>query len=1705
MLLPVGVGTVAHGLVIDPDHSQPLLDPLLQPKFVNALPNPLIPGFILTPDKTNPLYDYYEVSARQIVQQTGLVDEVTRLPLSTTFWGYGDARLGATTGLHTYPGPTFEIRSNFPSRVRWLNELPTTNLFPIDSTISCGNPAGVPCPSVAIVTHVHGAHVQGDSDGGPLGWFSPGFAQVSPFWDPNPYGLPGTYSYPNTQEAATVWYHDHAQRFTHTNVWAGLAGFYLIRDANEDALQLAGTLPKYPYEVPIAIQDRNFYANGALAIPDMPVRNLLSPLCGTMIDPVTGLPVVNPATCPVVNDPTTGLPIPSITPELFGNMMLANGLIWPKLDVEPRVYRLRLLNGCDSRTVIMKFSNGMSFYQIGTEQGFLQAPVAQTQIVLMPGERVDVLVDFKTAVAGSQVILQNIGLDAPFMGFPLDPLLVANPATTGQIMAFNVNVPLSATPDTANPATIASLRATPIAPLVATAAAPRKLALMEMVDLYGRLLLTLNGLDMMTAATELPNLNSVEIWEVANTTPDAHPIHLHLVQFQLLDRQPFNPLTFVPPVPATALTPYVQPSWTLTGVPTLPPPQEAGWKDTIQMMPGEVTRIIAKFDIAGNYVWHCHILSHEEHDMMRPLIVTTPATGVTVTANPAVPAVAGNATVTFTAEGTTNLQTLRSSGAFEYQFLVNGVVAQPYSMMQNFMWTPAAAGANTVTAQARAIGSAAAFEAQSAPLAYTTNANLIGTVINPATGLPVLGATVTVNPGALTAMTDAMGNYAFAVAAGAYTVTTAAPGLGTATLPATVAAGVVTNVQLPITTAANGVLTGTITNAVGGLPVAGVVVTANPVPAPVAGTPAITAITNANGVYSIAVPPGSYTITTTALGFVNTTTVAATAVTAGATAAPVNAALAAGVNGTVTGVITNPVTALPVVGATVTLTPGGFTGVTNATGAYTITAPAGTYTVNATALGFTAAPGTAVVAAAGAVAVNVTVTAAVNGTLTGQIVSAATGLPAAGITVVANPGGFTAITAATGIYSIPVPPGTYTVTTTTLGFANATTAAPVVIAAGATATAGVTTITAAANAVLTGVITDAATGLPVAGVTVTTAPGGFTAVTSATGTYTIVVPVGVYHLTTTALGFANTATATPVSVTAGQISTPINTALTAAVNGTVTGIITNPATGLPVAGAVVTLTPGGFTGTTTATGAYSIIAPAGTYTVNATALGFTAVPATTIVAAGGAAAVNVTVTAAVNGTVTGTITAAATGLPVAGVTVTANPGGFTAITDALGNYIITVPPGTFTLTTTALGFANATSAAPVTVAAGGTAPAGVTAIAAGANATLTGVITNAATGLPAAGVTVTTTPGGFTAVTTATGAYSIIVPPGSYTVTTAALGLAATTTATPVAVGAGQVSTPINVALTAGVNGTVTGIITDPVTGLPVAGAVVTLTPGGFVGTTTATGAYTIAAPAGTYTVTVSALGFTAPPATATVTAGAVATTANITVTAAANGTLTGQIIDAATGLPAAGVTVTTNPGGFTAVTDAAGNYIITVPPGTYTVTSTALGLASATTATPVTVAAGGTAAAGASAVTVATNATITGTVIDPVTGLPVPGVTVTVNPGGFTAVTDAAGVYTVTVPAGTYTVTSASGVAGAPTVSAGAVVEAGGTATADLEIEAAPTGGGDSSSNNSGWCFISSLGFSPDESESTAPLALGFLAMVFALAMALRARERNI
>ncbi len=535
--------------------SSALLNPLSQPKFVNPL---RIPGVLGLQSG-----GFASIAATQFSQWLGLRDG-SGSPLPTTVWGYGGS----------YPGPTILARKNTPVNIEWKNELrsggtPLPHLLPIDTSIHWADPqhshgAGYSGP-VPIVTHLHGGHTASSSDGHPDAWFTPGAAYTGRLYQQ-------VYQYDHSQDAATLWYHDHAIGITRLNVYAGLAGFYLLRDQEELDAIAANALPSGPYEIGLAIQDRMFTENGQLFYPSEPEEY--------------------------------GQPSPSVLPEFFGDFILVNGVTWPVLDVEPRLYRFRLLNGSDSRFYRLFLSSGQAFLQIGGDSGFLPAPVWMNQLTLGPGERADVILDFRGRT-GQSIVMRNVARSP----FPKGD--VADPRTTGQIMMFRVSVPLGSTP-------IATLNGIgrPVTPLTATAN-PRRLLLFEGMDSFGRLkpaLGTLSGaFDFTDPATETPALNSVEVWDIFNTTEDAHPIHVHLVQYQVLSRQGFRATQNS----TTGALSNIQ----LLGQPRPPEPNESGWKDTAIMYPGEVTRIIAKFDRPGEYVWHCHILSHEDHEMMRPLVV----------------------------------------------------------------------------------------------------------------------------------------------------------------------------------------------------------------------------------------------------------------------------------------------------------------------------------------------------------------------------------------------------------------------------------------------------------------------------------------------------------------------------------------------------------------------------------------------------------------------------------------------------------------------------------------------------------------------------------------------------------------------------------------------------------------------------------------------------------------------------------------------------------------------------------------------------------------------------------------------------------------------------------------------------------------------------------------------------------------------------
>lgn len=554
-----------------------VLDPLTQPKFVNEVPNPLDPSFIFQPDGTLNGDPYYEVGMFQTQQDLGLVDAEGH-HLLTTVWGYGKDQASAT-----YPGRTFVVQKGHPIDVKWTNDLvdpngvPLHHLFPVDTTVHWANPPGWPDSGVPLVPHVHGGHTEAASDGTPNEWFTPGFAEKGPDWQKE------IFHYDNDQDAATIWYHDHALGITRLNVYAGLAGFYTIRDDVDTGLADNPLgLPAFPYESLLAIQDRSFTGDGQLDYPSEPEEE--------------------------------GQPDPSIEPESFGSFMLVNGKTWPYMSVEPRPYRLRFLNGSDSRFLNMWITpgsttgvgTGPTITQIGTDDGLLYSPVPLSQLTMGPGERADTIVDF-SQFAGKTLILRNNAKTPYPKGDPVDP------RTTGQIMAFRV----SAAPpvESAIPST---LREAPIA-TPGPVANTRQLILFEGTDEFGRLethLGTVSDGALMfdDPITERPVLGSTEIWEVYNETADTHPIHLHLVSFLILSRQKFQ-ATESPDGKLTDIS--------LLGEPKPPAANEQGWKDTVQMRPGEVTRIIMTFTRPGLYVWHCHILSHEEHDMMRPFEVVS--------------------------------------------------------------------------------------------------------------------------------------------------------------------------------------------------------------------------------------------------------------------------------------------------------------------------------------------------------------------------------------------------------------------------------------------------------------------------------------------------------------------------------------------------------------------------------------------------------------------------------------------------------------------------------------------------------------------------------------------------------------------------------------------------------------------------------------------------------------------------------------------------------------------------------------------------------------------------------------------------------------------------------------------------------------------------------------------------------------------------
>jgi spore coat protein A, manganese oxidase len=516
--------TKAHGAHVmqPPDAPPQLLDTRALARFVDPLPIPAFARPIgLRPSPADPASQlpYYRIVMRQFQAK------VHRDVSPTTFWGYNGS----------CPGPTIEVRRAKPVLVEWVNQLPREHLFAIDHTL---HGAEADKPEVRTVVHLHGGRTGPESDGYPEDWFVTGHS--------------ATCYYPNPQEAASLFYHDHAMGITRLNAVAGLMGLYLIRDEFEEGLNL----PKGAYEIPLVIFDRSFRPDGRLFYP------------------VSGKP---------------GAPWVS---EYYGSAILVNGKIFPYHEVEPRKYRLRLLNSSNGSFYRLSFSpdatvtsEALAFHQIGSEQGFLSAPAEANLLILGPGERADLIVDF-SGRAGKEVVLR-----------------------TDVAMVMQFRVASGKTTDSSSlPATLRPIVRIPESAAVRT----RELTLADYQNRLGRSsVMLLNGAHWDMPVTEKPVLNSTEIWSFINLTDDSHPIHLHMVRFQLLDRRPFDLSVYQ----LTGKVVFTGPAVSLTA-------NELGWKDTVRVDPMTVTRIIVKFEgHAGRYVWHCHMLEHEDNEMMRPYIV----------------------------------------------------------------------------------------------------------------------------------------------------------------------------------------------------------------------------------------------------------------------------------------------------------------------------------------------------------------------------------------------------------------------------------------------------------------------------------------------------------------------------------------------------------------------------------------------------------------------------------------------------------------------------------------------------------------------------------------------------------------------------------------------------------------------------------------------------------------------------------------------------------------------------------------------------------------------------------------------------------------------------------------------------------------------------------------------------------------------------
>jgi spore coat protein A len=523
-------------------------------KYVEPLSLPGAGIVVATPSGPN----RYAFTQREIARQ--LHPELPPTPI----WAYDDG--SGLAGQAGSFGMAVIAESGTPLDISFTHGLPATypDWLPVDTRETpLGN-------QVRLMTHLHGAFVAAEDDGNP--WITPnGFGP----------GETQRVHYTNQQPqmpASLLWFHDHGLGATRLNVVAGLAGAYIVRDEFDTGLEPNPIgIPGGQYEIPLVIQDRQFNPDGTFLYP------------------------------------TSDIPGSVWIGEYFGDVMLVNGKVWPFLNVEPRLYRFRVLNGCNARILNLDIG-GARMWQIGAEGGLWDAPVPVTQLVLAPAERADVLVDF-SGLAGAMLPMKNLK--------PPKPVFTPAPPLT-QVMQIRVGKRITQRGPTSIPAVLPGRAADLRGPIAAT----RYITLNEIGADTAQWVLLLNATDFERTPTETPRAGTTEDWVYVNLTGDTHPMHSHLVTFQVVGRTPFDAVAYLEAYDGQFGVPGgIDPTPFATG-PMLPPePTERGFKDTVKVNPGYFTTIRAKYELPEGvtapqtYVYHCHILEHEDNDMMRPFTV----------------------------------------------------------------------------------------------------------------------------------------------------------------------------------------------------------------------------------------------------------------------------------------------------------------------------------------------------------------------------------------------------------------------------------------------------------------------------------------------------------------------------------------------------------------------------------------------------------------------------------------------------------------------------------------------------------------------------------------------------------------------------------------------------------------------------------------------------------------------------------------------------------------------------------------------------------------------------------------------------------------------------------------------------------------------------------------------------------------------------